>query len=109
MSQLWQKEGVAQSELADACGLEKPTITKVMERMSRAGLIRVERDQHDRRVRRVYLTRRGRSLKGQVTRRWFLAEKKMLRGFSRGERSALRGFLARMMTNMSPDNTSTPT
>ena len=65
MSQLWEKEGVAQSELADACGLEKPTITKVIERMSEAGLIRVEKDQKDRRVRRVYLTERGKSLKGE--------------------------------------------
>ena len=102
MSQLWEKEGVAQSELADACGLEKPTITKVMERMSEAGLIRVEKDQKDRRVRRVYLTERGRSLKGEVRRRWYLVEEQLFKGLSERDKNALRQFLERMRANMSP-------
>ena len=101
MSQLWEKEGSAQSELADACGLEKPTITKVLERMSEAGLIRVQKDQKDRRVRRVYLTEKGRSLKGEVRRRWYLVEEQLLRGFSEEEKTALRQSFERMRKNMS--------
>jgi DNA-binding MarR family transcriptional regulator len=102
MSQLWEKEGVAQSELAEACGLEKPTITKVMERMSEAGLIRVEKDQKDRRVRRVYLTEWGKSLKGEVRKRWYLVEEQLFKGFSERDKSAIRQFLERMRANMSP-------
>ena len=102
MSQLWEKEGVAQSELADACGLEKPTITKVIERMSEAGLIRVERDQRDRRVRRVYLTERGRSLKGEVRKRWYLVEEQIFNGLSERNKRAFRQFLDRMKANMLP-------
>jgi DNA-binding MarR family transcriptional regulator len=88
--------------LADACGLEKPTITKVMERMSEAGLIKVEKDQKDRRVRRVYLTERGRSLKGEVRRRWYLVEEQLFKGLSERDKNALRQFLERMRANMSP-------
>jgi len=88
--------------LADACGLEKPTITKVMERMSEAGLIRVEKDQKDRRVRRVYLTERGKSLKGEVRKRWYLVEEQLFKGFSERDKSAIRQFLERMRANMSP-------
>lgn len=102
MSQLWEKEGVAQSELADACGLEKPTITKVIERMSEAGLIKVEKDQKDRRVRRVYLTERGRSLKGEVRRRWYLVEDQVFKGFTENDKRVFRQFLERMGENMSP-------
>jgi MarR family transcriptional regulator, organic hydroperoxide resistance regulator len=102
MSQLWEKEGVAQTQLADACGLEKPTITKIMERMSEAGLIRVEKDQKDRRVRRVYLTERGRSLKGEVRRRWYLVEDQLFKGLSERDKSDFRQFLERMRANMYP-------
>ncbi len=101
MSQLWEKEGVAQSELADACGLEKPTISKVMQRMSEAGLISVEKDQKDRRVRRVYLTERGRSLKKEVRKRWYLVEEQLFEGFSERDKDAIGQFLERMRTNMS--------
>ena len=73
-----------------------------MERMSEAGLIRVEKDQKDRRVRRVYLSERGRSLKEEVRRRWYLAEEQLFEGLSERDEGALRQLLERMRANMSP-------
>jgi len=62
----------------------------------------VEKDQKDRRVRRVYLTERGKSLKGEVRKRWYLVEEQLFKGFSERDKSAIRQFLERMRANMSP-------
>lgn len=59
--------------------MPKPTITKVLDRMSEAGLIRVAHDPKDRRVRRTYLTKKGRSLKGDAGVRWYAVEEQLLK------------------------------
>jgi len=100
LSQLWKKEGLNQSELAATCGLEPPTITKVLERMSGADLVQVKPDPDDKRVRRVYLTDRGRALKNEVRDLWSSVEGQLLRGFNKKERDALRDFLNRMRDNI---------
>jgi DNA-binding MarR family transcriptional regulator len=45
--------------LAEVCLLQQPTMTKLLDRMVRDGLVRRTQDQRDRRVVRVALTERG--------------------------------------------------
>src|SRR3954452_18603591 len=49
----------AQRELADAVGVEGPTLTHHLNRMEAAGLVTRRRDPENRRVHRVELTARG--------------------------------------------------
>lgn len=100
LTRLWIKEGVSLSEFARSCGLEPPTVTKILDRMSRTKLVRVEPDPSDRRVRRVYLTDKGRALKGEVRHRWGSVEKQLLSGFNDRELKALRGTLERLRKNI---------
>ncbi len=48
--------------LAETCLLQQPTMTKLLDRMVRDGLVKRTQDQHDRRVVRVMLTERGEAL-----------------------------------------------
>jgi MarR family transcriptional regulator, organic hydroperoxide resistance regulator len=48
--------------LAEACLLQQPTMTKLLDRMTRDGLVRRTQDSRDRRVVRVALTPRGAEL-----------------------------------------------
>jgi DNA-binding MarR family transcriptional regulator len=59
---LWREEGLAQVELQDRFGLDGATVTGVLRRMARAGLLRRSTDARDGRVHRVFLTERGRAL-----------------------------------------------
>lgn len=52
--------------LADACLLQQPTMTKVLDRMERDGLVRRQQDAKDRRLVRVSLAPRGDSLAGEL-------------------------------------------
>lgn len=52
--------------LADACLLQQPTMTKVLDRMEREGLVRRQQDGRDRRLVRVSLAPRGEAMVGEL-------------------------------------------
>lgn len=62
---LWRQDGLTITELGDKLFLKASTITSLVDRMERDGLVRRERNQEDRRVVRVYLTEKAKNLKGQ--------------------------------------------
>src|SRR5690349_20693024 len=59
---LWRCEGRSQVELQELLGLERATITGLVQRMAAQGWVQRRTDPHDRRVQRVFLTERGRAL-----------------------------------------------
>lgn len=52
--------------LAEACLLQQPTMTKVLDRMERDGLVRRQQDGRDRRLVRVHLAPRGEAMLGDL-------------------------------------------
>jgi MarR family transcriptional regulator, organic hydroperoxide resistance regulator len=59
---LIQHGRLGQSELADELDLARPTVTRILQRMERAGLVERTPDAHDQRQTIVTLTARGRDL-----------------------------------------------
>src|SRR3712207_5933616 len=60
-------EGETVTGLAEGCLLQQPTMTKLLDRMVRDGLVRRAQDGRDRRVVRVALTPRGEALAQELT------------------------------------------
>jgi MarR family transcriptional regulator for hemolysin len=86
----------AQRELAEAVGIEGPTLTHHLNRMEAAGLVTRTRDPQNRRVHRVELTDAGREtfsrLLGAVTD----FDRRLRRGMTRTEVDTLEGLLGRL-------------
>jgi DNA-binding MarR family transcriptional regulator len=59
LATLSDSEGETVTAIADACLLQQPTATKVLDRMERDGMVRRRSDPRDRRLVRVALTQRG--------------------------------------------------
>ncbi len=97
---LWQKDGLSPSELAGALGVEPPTVTNMLSRMERAGLLERCRDPRDARCTRVYLTEKGRELREPVERRWEVVEERAFAGVTTEEEALLRDLLARLHDNL---------
>ncbi len=57
---LYDAEGSKQDDLASMLFLDKAVVTRTMNLLQEKGLVERKRDEHDRRVRRVYLTEYGR-------------------------------------------------
>lgn len=91
--QLWEEDGLNQSQLIGDCRVEAPTLTKALHRMEKAGLVERRRDSQDARVSRVYLTKRGRSLQESVSRCWAEVETRMLSELTVEEKILLRRLL----------------
>jgi DNA-binding MarR family transcriptional regulator len=60
LSALEVNDGVSQRLLSDACRIDAPTITRVLDRLEAQGFVKRQRDAADRRVVRVNLTGKGR-------------------------------------------------
>jgi MarR family transcriptional regulator, transcriptional regulator for hemolysin len=89
----------AQRELAEAVGVEGPTLTHHLNRMEAAGLITRTRDPDNRRVHQVELTDAGEAtfqrLLGTVT----AFDRQLRTGFSKKEIDTVAGLLHRLQAN----------
>ena len=93
--ELWEKDGLRGGELACRLGVEPPTVTKMLRRLERLGLVERRQDPEDARSFGAYLTEKGRGLEGPVTHGWERAEEKTLAGLNPGERETLHRLLAK--------------
>lgn len=100
LSHLWRRDGLAPSELAGLLGVEPPTVTNMLSRMERAGLLERCRDQRDARCTRVYLTEKGQDLRGPVERHWKTVQERAFAGITAEEEALLSGLLARVRDNL---------
>lgn len=99
--QLWEEDGLTQSQLAEAACVDISTISKMMERMESAGWVQRRQDAEDARISRVYLTERGRALREPVERLWSTLEARLVQGLTVTEQALLRRLLIQMAENLS--------
>jgi len=98
--ELGEHAGILQTDLAEILEVTAATMTKLLQRMEAAGLIRRERDATDGRISRVYLTEAGRAARARAT---LLASKmndEVLAGLSEAELATLTNLLDRIHTNL---------
>ena len=66
LAHLWQEDGRTQGELADCSIRDRTTVTRILDRMSKKGLVRREPGRTDRRRVRAWLTEKGKKLEQTV-------------------------------------------
>lgn len=97
---LMDHEGAMQKEIAKACMIEPPSVTSVLSKMEREGLIVRSAKAGDRRSQDVALTQRGRELAALTAETFRQEEAAALQGLSREERETLVGLLERVNRNL---------
>ena len=66
MMSLWEEDGLKVIELGKKAGLEPSTMTGLLDRMERDGLVSRTMDPRDRRVLRIYLNETGQNVRDPV-------------------------------------------
>jgi DNA-binding MarR family transcriptional regulator len=97
---LWEQEGLTQTELSKRMKVTPATITKMLQRMERAGFIQRRPDAEDQRISRVHLTETGRRVQSQVEAAWQTIEAETFADFTLEERLLLRRFLLQLRENL---------
>jgi DNA-binding MarR family transcriptional regulator len=83
--------------LAEACLLQQPTMTKLLDRMVRDGLVKRTQDTRDRRVVRVALTARGDVMAADLVQAAKLHEAEVLARHPEAEAMAIKTLLRAIM------------
>lgn len=100
LNQLWREDGVSQTVLIERLGVEPPTVTRTLQRLERSGFVHRRAEPGPRRVLRVYLTERGRALRGPVEAAWRRVEERVLGTLSEEERAQLRTVIGKMSASL---------
>jgi DNA-binding MarR family transcriptional regulator len=103
---LWElsrQDGLSQSHLVERMCVQPPTVSKMLDRMEIAGLVRRSPDAEDSRISRVYLTERGRNNLQGVREIWIGLEQRMIENLTTEERMLLRRLLLQVHQNLSRD------
>jgi DNA-binding MarR family transcriptional regulator len=97
---LWQEDGLTQSQLVERLCVQPPTVSKMLERMEKTGLVTRRPDPDDSRSSRVYLTEQGRKSQQAVSEVWKNIEQRLTEGLSLEERLLLRRLLLQVHENL---------
>jgi MarR family transcriptional regulator for hemolysin len=94
-----QPQGI-QRELAQAAGIEGPTLTHHLARMEQAGLVQRSRDPENKRVQRVELTAAGDGMFHRLRQAVITFDRRLRAGVSADEVAALSSLLERLRSNV---------
>ena len=96
LNSLWQKNRKNPKEIADELHLETSTITGVVERMERKGLVTRAISKEDRRFIDICLTKKGRALEKPVSETVELFDREVFATLTEEERSCLAATLTKL-------------
>jgi MarR family transcriptional regulator, organic hydroperoxide resistance regulator len=97
---LWTQDGLTPGEIARRLGLATPTVTRAATRMEAAGLLRREPHPGDRRLVRLLLTERGRSLEEVIAAETEALTERALASFDPAERETVVAALRAIRKNL---------
>ena len=97
---LWQKDGISIKTLSEQCGLAITSLTSMLERMEKQGLLRRESDEKDKRKTLLFLTDRAYALREDYEYVSARMGTVFYEGFSEEEIRLFESFLHRVLDNL---------
>lgn len=97
---LQEQEGLSHSDLAARINVQPATISKMLQRMEKAGFVMRRSDPDDQRVSRVYLTEQGRAVQAALDEAFHRFEAETFAGISEAEQAELRRLLFIVYENL---------
>ncbi len=99
---LCAEPGLRQAELARRLAVEPPTVTRMVQRLEKAGVVERRADPHDARLSRVYPTARARMLEVAARRAWQEVDLVVERALGRDTSDATVAALVRATAALRP-------
>ena len=97
---LLEHDGCMQKEIARACSVEAASVTSLLNKMEKDGLVERKIPRENRRVSLVWLTDLGREKARSVRGAFDELEEALFKGFTQEERTALLEMLVRIHDNL---------
>ncbi len=100
LARLANEDGLSQTALQRQLGVEGATLTNIVQRLQRDGLVARTADLDDRRRQRVWLTEKSRELLPQIARQVEKHRREVQRGLSEADLATLAVLLKRIEGNL---------
>ncbi len=97
---LLEEDGISQVELSERVGMERATVTVVLDTLEALGIVVREAHPSDRRKTNVFLTPKGRRMRGDILQAVGTANRVALKGISATDFERFRKTLAVMIANV---------
>lgn len=97
---LWPHDGLTHTEVAENLCVQPATLTKMLDRLVKSGLVHRQPDLDDQRVSRIYLTEKGRDLLQPIVQVWEELEQISFANLTMEERLLLRRLLLQVYANL---------
>ena len=100
LSHLWQKDGLQQTELAVCTNRNRANVTRIIDILEREGIVERKDDANDRRIFRIYLTEKGKSIKEETAKCAEQSIQDALAGLSKAEIDTCIKVLLKVKSNL---------
>ena len=97
---VWKNDGISQKDIAEYCGKDKTSITKIIDTLEKKNLVVRVTDQLDHRVKRVVLSQKGRELFLSALPVMAQTRDELRSGISDKEIEALKSILNKIYKNL---------
>src|SRR5262249_46490233 len=94
------QEGLTQSQLVERMCVQPPTVSKMLDRLEKAGLVERRPDAENSRLVRLYLTEQGTLAQRAIGAIWTDLEQRLIKGLNVEERIVLRRLLVQVHKNL---------
>ena len=97
--QLYKKDGISQEELSQNLSIDKGTTCRAVKKLVEQGFLTRERDEHDKRAYKLYLTDKSKEIKDEVFQLLYQWEESITTTISQEEVEVLRNLLKKVCIN----------
>lgn len=101
---LYKSDGLSQREIANKLHIKPATITVMLTRMEKAGLITRKQDEADQRILRVYLTEKGKEICEELKKIMPVLNEQCFGNFTEEEKETFKYLLEKMAENIEKIN-----
>ncbi len=98
---LWQNPDMTLSQLAERLGVQPPTVSRMVRRMEKSGLVERKGCRDDARVSSIRATPKGNALRQNIETVWQTLEAQTTAGLTEPERLLFRRLLEQVRDNLS--------
>lgn len=100
LTMLWKEDGIIQQQLAAMLGRDRASVTRMADILEEDGIITRILDKNDRRIKLIYLTKKGRELEAAAAACAQQSLYEMTKDFSEAEEAAFSQLLQRATKNL---------
>jgi DNA-binding MarR family transcriptional regulator len=98
--ELWKEDGQRQIDLAAKLNLSAPTVNKILGGLLENDMVTRGKYENDARSTRIFLTRKGRDVRGRLEEQWQALEERTLGGLTDTEMLMLHQLLTKLVVEI---------